>query len=127
MRRNRQHSNIFSHPSGPQEAAEIMVSHLSRVFGGDRRNPKNIRRTASFPEQQLFELANDDTPFEAETIAFIIRKMAPRKAPGNDHITGAMLKPIGHPLSLLLSKLFTLCWKWSYIPTSWRIAQVVPI
>ena len=53
--------------------------------------------------------------------------MAPRKAPGNDHLTGAMLKPIAHSLSSILSKFFKLCWNWSYVPTSFRTAQVVPI
>ena len=53
--------------------------------------------------------------------------MAPRKAPGNDHLIGVMLKPIVQPLSSLLGKFFKLCWNWSYVSTSFQTAQFVPI
>ena len=119
MRRNRQTSHTFSHPDGPQQAAEDMVSHLASVFGGEGEySPWSI----------CFEPENEpDDPIEAVEIEEIIRKLAPRKAPGDDHITGGMIKPIAAPLSILLSKFFRLCWRWSWIPISWRTAQVVPI
>ena len=118
MRRNRQVTHTFSHPDGPQKAANIMVNHLSGVFGGERRSDSS---------PPFLDINNEENPFPAEEIELIIRKMAPRKAPGDDHFTGAMLKPIAKPLSVTLSHFFQLCWNWSWIPISWRTAQVVPI
>ncbi|KAL1934891.1 hypothetical protein VTP01DRAFT_7073 [Rhizomucor pusillus] len=56
-----------------------------------------------------------------------LERIAPRKAPGSDHITGAMLRPIAETLCRLLADFFTLCLRWAWIPVAWRTAQVVPI
>ena len=122
MRRNRQDQHTFSHPAGPQQAAETMAEHLSTVFGGERI-PR--RRTSLWTASKHDDI--DHSPFPAEHIESCIKRMAPRKAPGDDHITGAMLKPIASRLSNILSKFFTICWHWTYVPISWRTAQVVPI
>ena len=123
MRRNRQNTHTFSHPSGPQHAVEAMVEHLSSVFGGERRHTLN--RTDYWEPGATEEPETD--PFPAPMIKDCIKKMAPRKAPGNDHLTGAMLKPIATLLSNILSKFFAVCWHWAYVPLSWRTAQVIPI
>ncbi|KAG2223178.1 hypothetical protein INT45_011524 [Circinella minor] len=127
MRHNRRPVHQFSHPDGPKQASETMVSHLSVVFGGERQEPHSTTRSGKFPLQKYIDHDTNYDPFPFEEIAFYISKMAPRKAPGNDHITGTMLKPIAHRLSIVLSKFFKLCWYWSYIPMAWRTAQVIPI
>ena len=90
MRRNRQTTQTYSHPEGPQQAVETIVTHLSKVFGGERSSDTSV---------QFLDIEVDNNPFPAEDIQYIINKMAPRKAPGDDHITGAMLKPLAKPLS----------------------------
>ena len=52
---------------------------------------------------------DDDSLFTIESVQESIKKLPPKKAPG------------------ILLFLFRLCWKWSYIPASWGIAQVIPI
>ncbi|KAI7861196.1 hypothetical protein K492DRAFT_154885, partial [Lichtheimia hyalospora FSU 10163] len=120
MRRNRHTSPTLTHRDGPRAAAEAMATHLESVFGGNRVQDIPL---PSSPEPNM----EDPPPFPAETIYKIIKNLAPRKAPGCDHFTGAMLKPIAVPLSQVLEKLLTLCWRWSCIPVVWRTAQVVPI
>ncbi|CDH60653.1 hypothetical protein RO3G_13746 [Lichtheimia corymbifera JMRC:FSU:9682] len=67
-------------------------------------------------------------PFDFDRILHVIRKETPaRKAPGCDHITGAMLKPIAVPLAQILSPFLRFCWCRSRLPVAWRTAQVVPI
>ncbi|KAG2218274.1 hypothetical protein INT45_002396 [Circinella minor] len=127
MRSNRKPTYIFSDPDVLQKATEKMGFHLSQVFGGERPNTHNTTRSNAFPQQQSFEHDKNDNPFPAEEIEYLITKMTPCKAPGNDHLTGAMLKPIVHSPLSTLSKFFKLCWNWSYVPTSFRTAQVVPI
>ncbi|KAG2216593.1 hypothetical protein INT45_001981, partial [Circinella minor] len=100
------------------QAVETMLTHLSKVFSGERRSDTSM---------QFLDIDVDNNPFPAVHIEHIINKIAPRKAPGDDHLTGAMLKPLGKPLSHTLSKFFTLCWNWSWIPISWHTAQVVLI
>ena len=104
MRRNQQTTQTYSHPEGPQQAVETMVTHLSKVFGGERSSDTSV---------QFLDIEVDNNPFLAEDIQYIINKMVPRKAPGDDHIMGAMLKPLAKPLSHTLSNFFMLCWNWS--------------
>ncbi|CDH61106.1 hypothetical protein RO3G_05925 [Lichtheimia corymbifera JMRC:FSU:9682] len=120
MRFNRRTPVTFSHPDGPAAAVESMADHLSQVFGGERVEPEIIRT------DQLEDVGLD--PFDVDRIIRVIRKETPsRKAPGCDHITGAMLKPIAAPLAQVLSPFLRLCWNRSRLPAAWRTAQVVPI
>ncbi|CDH61347.1 hypothetical protein RO3G_14949 [Lichtheimia corymbifera JMRC:FSU:9682] len=119
MRKNRRTPITFSHPQGPAAAVEAMADHLSTVFGGERE--VMARRT-----DQLEDVGPD--PFDFDRILHVIRKETPaRKAPGCDHITGAMLKPIAVPLAQILSPFLRFCWCRSRLPVAWRTAQVVPI
>ena len=80
-----------------------MVSHLANVFG---------REGEYSPLSICFDKETDAAnPIEATEIKANIHKLAPRKAPGDDHITGAIIKPIAAPLSIILSKFFKLCWR----------------
>lgn len=65
--------------------------------------------------------------FAPTVIEFLIQQLPSRKAPGSDHIKAEMLKPIRTLLAPILSHLFTICWQWSFVPSSWRHAQVFPI
>ncbi|KAG0971598.1 hypothetical protein G6F28_014258 [Rhizopus arrhizus] len=56
-----------------------------------------------------------------------MRRLPLRKAPGPDHLRTEMLLPIKSVLAPLLSLLFCICYQWSYTPSLWRQAQVVPI
>ncbi|KAI7861200.1 hypothetical protein K492DRAFT_139353, partial [Lichtheimia hyalospora FSU 10163] len=119
MRRAKIAPVTLSHPNGPEAAAESMVLHLERVFGGNN----NI--TSSHP--LLIDTTEVESPFTQELVTAIIKNLHPRKAPGIDHLTGAMLKPIMSQIAPILASYFTLCWLWSWTPTDWRKAQVVPI
>lgn len=117
--KERRKAASLSHPLGPSHAAEDMVTHLATVFGGEQQREWQAPR---YPR-----VAPPPSLFDTMKIAKLIKGMAPRKAPGMDHITGAMLKPIATPLAQLLNPLLSLCWRWSWIPLTWRSAQVVPI
>lgn len=120
MRRGRNTGPMLTHRDGPHQAAEAMANHLETVFGGNRVQDTPLPLLI-VPEEQ------DPSPFAADVIHRIIRQLAPRKAPGSDSITGAMLKPIAGSLSQVLVQFFSLCWRWSSTPIVWRTAQVVPI
>ena len=102
MRRNRHALPTLLHRDGPRQAAGSMASHLEIVFGGNRAQDTPLPPLIDSSEQ-------DPSTFDADIICRIIRKQAPRKAPGSDSITGAMLKPIAIPLSQVLEKLLTVC------------------
>ena len=97
-----------------------MVNHLATVFGGEITESQQPRY------DQLDDVGS--SPFSVECIKMVIKKeVPPRKAPGSDHITGEMLKPIAHELASILSPFLHLYWSWSHVPVAWRTAQVVPI
>ncbi|CDS06596.1 hypothetical protein LRAMOSA09124 [Lichtheimia ramosa] len=119
MRKVKQAPETLSHPNGPETAAEAMITHLEQVFNG------STAESSSHP--LLIDNTDTPSPFTSDQVKAVIKKLHPRKAPGIDHITGAMLKPIVSQLAPVLASYFTLCWLWSWTPKDWRIAQVVPI
>ncbi|KAG0996410.1 hypothetical protein G6F25_013838 [Rhizopus arrhizus] len=56
-----------------------------------------------------------------------MRRLPLRKAPGSDHLRTEMLIPIRKQVAAILARLFDICCQWSYTPSLWRHAQVVPI
>lgn len=122
IRKNRTLNPTFSTPESPQHSADTMASHLESIFSGDLLH--DLPRLAIFPPIVPF---GGDSPFDTTFIQDTINHMPTKKAPGIDHLRSEMLKPIQHLLAPLLLELFRRCWRWSYTPHTWRIAQVVPI
>jgi len=114
----------FTSPEGPQKAADVMADHLSSIFSGHLLSQP--ADTAHEISQSLpFSISN--CPITGSLIQRCFHSLPNRKAPGPDHLRKEMLKPILADILPLLLHLFHLCWAWSYTPTSWRVAQVVPI
>ncbi|KAG1001544.1 hypothetical protein G6F27_012775 [Rhizopus arrhizus] len=65
--------------------------------------------------------------FSADSVADTMRRLPLRKAPGSDHLRTEMLIPIRKQVAAILARLFDICCQWSYTPSLWRHAQVVPI
>ncbi|KAG0755475.1 hypothetical protein G6F65_012278 [Rhizopus arrhizus] len=122
IRKNRTLKPTFSTPEGPQHVADIMASYLETAFSGDLL--KNV---------QLYEIDTPILPFEIDCpftrgdINLAIRSIPVKKAPGIDHLRNEMLQSISHLLAPILFHLFHMCWAWSYVPHTWRIAQAIPI
>lgn len=126
LKRRHQASHTFSHPDGPASAVSVMASHLAQTFSGNllptsRPPAPPVSPATPFPLETFSE-------FDAWNIEHIILKLIPiRKAPGADHIRAEMLRPIARPLSAFLCVLFRLCWRYCFVPDSWRSATVFPI
>ncbi|KAG1298434.1 hypothetical protein G6F66_001737 [Rhizopus arrhizus] len=122
IRKRRTISPTFSTMEGPKHSADTMARHLENVYSREATQ-----------EMQRYEVSSDCLPFELTCpitlpdIISAIRSLPSNKAPGVDHVKNEMLLPIQHLLAPILLALFQLCWKWSYVPESWRVAQVVPI
>ncbi|KAI8635965.1 Endonuclease/exonuclease/phosphatase [Parasitella parasitica] len=113
----------YTSPAGPQQAVEDIKCHLETVFSGSHSSIRSS--TTGFP---YLESASTVTKFNSSRIhSGILKELPSRKAPGSDHITAEMLRPIAYPLSKVLAPFLNLCYRHSWIPLSWRTAQVVPI
>ena len=69
-------------------------------------------------EGRNITIAPDHNYLSQAVLFDIIKNLSPRKAPGSDHITGPIIKPIATPLSKILSDFMQLCWQWSWTPTN---------
>jgi hypothetical protein len=127
QKRKREQSSTFSHPDGPEKAATIMANHLEQVYDGQYLPEPH--RVLDFVSSDLpfVNAAEESRTLKPETIEVYIDHLPKRKAPGVDHLRAEMLLPIKVPLSRILSLMFKFCWSWSYVPSSWRHAQVFPI
>lgn len=113
----------FSDPQGPTVAANRMASHLQNIFSGTLIHSDqpiiNSRAITHYPDS--------DFPITESSIQHALINLPSKKAPGCDSITIEMLRPLGPILPKLLLKIFRLCWVWSYTPSNWRVAQIIPI
>ncbi|KAG1510472.1 hypothetical protein G6F53_006656 [Rhizopus delemar] len=128
IRKNRTIKPTFSTFEGPQHAADTMAQHLERIFAGDllRNSTHTTTSTDAAPVvPELFDVASCSITIDDVNEA--IKSLPRKKAPGVDHLTIEMLAPLTEILTPILVYLFQLCWRWSYTPLSWRVAQVIPI
>ncbi|KAG1494654.1 hypothetical protein G6F54_007726 [Rhizopus delemar] len=124
IRKNRNLKPSFSTIEGPEQAADVMASHLQTIYSG---------RLLQGVEEDHLSFYNSP-PFSQETCPILLndvkdalRQLPPKKAPGPDHIRQEMLTPLQPTLAPILLFLFQLCWTWSYTPAEWRLAQIIPI
>jgi hypothetical protein len=115
-------SPIFSTMEGPKHSADTITRHLESVFS--RETTQEMQRYNISSDSLPFELVGPITPPD---IISAIQSLPSNNASDVDHIKNEMLLPIQHLLAPILLALFHLCWKWPYVPESWRVAQVVPV
>ncbi|EIE81222.1 hypothetical protein RO3G_05927 [Rhizopus delemar RA 99-880] len=129
--RNRRRQQVgFTHPDGPAAGASAMRQHLASVYSGDGLPSRRPDPLPSVSGMVPFDLDSQDPgmpSFTADSVGSLMRRLPLRKAPGPDHLRTEMLLPIKSVLAPLLSLLFSICYQWSYTPSLWRQAQVVPI
>lgn len=127
MRNKRKPSPSFTSPLGPQAAANTMADTLAAVFDGSLLPNNNSTTQHNINNNTPLDINTHPPPFNLATLHLALRKLPNRKAPGPDHLRAEMLKPVSATILPIISSLFTLCWQWSYAPTLWRQAQIVPI
>lgn len=136
IKRNRTLQPTYTHPEGPDMAAQTMADHLKAVFSGNHMHSQTPNILPYIPSCNADTTpdtnpnpVNDDQndPFTTEQVTKAIERLPTNKAPGADHIRSEMIKPVTHLVAPLLTSLFNLCWRTSQVPTLWRVAQVVPI
>ncbi|KAI8884142.1 hypothetical protein K501DRAFT_271948 [Backusella circina FSU 941] len=103
-----------------------MADHLGSVYSGSVLPVVRPDPVPAFDGGRPFPIESIIT-FGVDEIADKIRWLAKKKAPGSDHIRAEMLRPFRKKLAPVLLSLFRLCAQWSYVPSLWRQAQVVPI
>ncbi|KAG0925456.1 hypothetical protein G6F30_013353 [Rhizopus arrhizus] len=142
----------YAHPDGPVAGANAMRDHLASVYSGSGLPSTRPSPLPSSDDHVPFDLASvsEDDPsgsglgpglgsssgsgsgsglssFSADSVADTMRRLPLRKAPGSDHLRTEMLIPIRKQVAAILARLFDICCQWSYTPSLWRHAQVVPI
>ena len=87
-----------------------------------------------FSEPSLYEIDiefTNDNSYEiglsVARVKSVLDNLEINKAQGPDAINGAVLKNCSKSLSYLLYKLFNLVYNTGYIPSEWKLANVVPI
>lgn len=153
LKSRQQRQSGYVHPDGPAAGASAMREHLASVYSGAslpaERPPTLSLSGVNLPfgvsgSGLVSSGASGDSGdsgvtggslvldelvscLSTNSIAEMIKKLPRRKAPGSDSLRAEMLVPLQQSLSKLLSCLFTICYQWSYTPSLWRHAQVVPI
>lgn len=122
----------YTHPDGPAAGAQAMRDHLAAIYSGTtlpstRPHPLDHQSHPTPYDLQSVEAGDSALLFPSDHIKDLICKLPRKKAPGADHLRAEMLLPIRDTLAPILSMLFELCCQWSYTPSLWRTAQVVPI
>jgi hypothetical protein len=123
IKKGRSSKPTFTVTEGPQAAADTMAGHLESIFSGSA-----LSRTLPHMDADLLASPfSDEPPFTTSHIIEAIQSLPKRKAPGVDHLRVETLQPIQAFVAPLLLSLFQLCWKWSYTPKNWRIAEIILI
>lgn len=92
-------------------------------------NHHKIRRLCSFINK-IRNRTSPNTQYQHSTmneLASIISALCPFKAPGNDGIQNILLKNVPSDAIEFMSKIFNCCLRWSYSPSAFRTAKIVPI
>lgn len=118
-------TSTIQHIDGPQAAVDHITDTWKQIYDGNNLNPENEHVNISFPTNNAGFDGN--IPFDIDDVKHAIKHLPTNKAPSHDHLKAEMLKPINDIISPILHQLFFICWKFALTPTSWNVAQVIPI
>ena len=108
-----------------KEKAELFADHLAKVF---QPNPPQ-ENNQDFTEEEFAEL--NPFPFseitQQEVCDMIKYKIKVKKAPGMDKITGQILRELPAKAVRKLVLIFNATLRLEYIPSSWKMAEVIMI
>ncbi|CEP13597.1 hypothetical protein [Parasitella parasitica] len=97
IRKNRLLKPVFSTIDGPQQATDIMADHLEQTLSGSNQSQnENIpvpHNLLAYHSSQMSSL-QVDCSFDLESIKSVISDLPRKKAPGIDHITSEMIRPL---------------------------------
>lgn len=126
IRRSKGYQTL-QHPNGIQSAVDQISNTWKTTFDGDTTNNDGRRIEYMIETNTPPNGFTDEAPFTTDDIYDAISKLPNNKAPGSDHIKAEMIKPINNVIAPLLYKLFSICWRFSVVPTKYNLAQVTPI
>ena len=113
-----------------KKAANEFVEHYKResmpTIAPDRAHEvrNQIQEEESHPRPE--EPCMTD-PLKMGELSAAIRKLKPKKAPGQDGVSNDMLKHLGPTARKTLLEIFNRCWNKGIIPDIWKEAHIVPI
>ncbi|KMQ85369.1 reverse transcriptase, partial [Lasius niger] len=108
---------------GSKQKADLFADHLANVFKPFPRTTAtdNITLTERDDEQEI-------PPVTLKELRSTIRhNLNAKKAPGYDLINGRIMKELPDIALLKLQYIINACFKLKYVPTHWKIAEVIVI
>ena len=114
--------------AAPKEKANL----LAESFAGAHRNALPTDPiSASAVENSVLVITStalDSVPIiRPREVERIVKRLKPRKAPGQDGVRNILLKRLPRKGLVMLTKIINACLKHSYFPTSWKHAIVTAI
>ena len=106
-----------------QEKADCLGSHFAQKCSVS--NDLTADTVPSFPSRCQSTLCR--VYFREAAVRKLLQQLDPSKASGPDNISCRVLKECAVELALPLSRLFASCLKHGCQPSSWKVANVVPV
>ena len=104
--------------SEPVSKAKLFNDYFCKQFS----SPSTYNTNIDFMNDKNF-----DIEFSADRIKSILNAIDINKAQGPDAINGAVLKNCSASLAYPLTKMFSLIYNVGYIPSEWKLSNVVPV
>ncbi|KXJ72203.1 hypothetical protein RP20_CCG018649 [Aedes albopictus] len=114
----------------PKDKAQLLAESFSLAHNNqcvdDRNTAEAVERSVEQIDQSP-STADNSWLVRPKEIANIIRNLKNKKAPGHDGVKNWLLKHLPRKGYVVLSKIFSACFKLSYFPNDWKHAIVVAI
>lgn len=111
-----------------QEKADIFANHFSNVF---KPNPVDNNFDIGPTVEEFLDSPTQLTmpiiPFKPSEVKEVIGELHTNKSPGYDLITGKVLKELPRKAIIFLAMLFNAVLRLEYIPSQWKVAEIVVI
>jgi Reverse transcriptase (RNA-dependent DNA polymerase) len=105
-----------------ESAMSTYADRFERPFTQQEWQPSPVPFTVSSPRNPSFAIPKS-------CVWRVLRRLARIKSPGASGLPNALLRdaPEDGILTTVLALLFTLCGRWSVVPSSWQTALIVPV
>lgn len=110
-----------------KQKANVFAEHLEKVFQPfpseiSQEQEDTITATLEHPHQMALPIKAIKL---SEVKNMINRNLSPKKAPGYDLITGAVIKQLPQKVLITLTQIFNAILRIGHFPSQWKVAQII--
>ena len=116
-------ANVHTTADTPEQIADMFNNYFTSVFSTCRP----VKEESGLKQRPIIQPVINDIVLHVHEVEAVLKSLDPNKAAGSDEIPARIMKETATTIAPSLNTLFNRSLEEGYIPSDWKLANVVPV